>query len=240
MFDGPVDAIWIENMNTVLDDNKKLCLNSGEMLQMSDTMSMIFEVDDLSVASPATVSRCGMVYMEPGSLGFEPLVVSWLDAMPPYVLDNTSCARTLRALMDAYVLDCITFVKRFCTEPVLTTTNNLVQSLMRLIDTYLYPFRRSPTNHMDEEGPSAESLASLERNIEQIFLFSVVWSIGGCIDNASRFKFSNFLRHLMDDRQSNVCFPPQGVVYDYCVEEPKTNEERGTTHCSRHYSYHHS
>ena len=124
-------------MNTVLDDNKKLCLNSGEMLQMSDTMSMIFEVDDLSVASPATVSRCGMVYMEPGSLGFEPLVVSWLDAMPPYVLDNTTCACTLRALMDSYVLDCITFVKRFCTEPVLTTTNNLVQSLMRLIDTYV-------------------------------------------------------------------------------------------------------
>lgn len=77
-FDGDVDALWIENMNSVMDDNKLLTLPNNERIRMVDNCRLVFEVSDLQYASPATVSRCGMVWVDTKNLGYRPKYEKWV------------------------------------------------------------------------------------------------------------------------------------------------------------------
>ncbi|XP_009868408.1 PREDICTED: dynein heavy chain 10, axonemal, partial [Apaloderma vittatum] len=79
LFDGDVDALWVENMNSVMDDNRLLTLANGERIRLQSHCALLFEVGDLQYASPATVSRCGMVFVDPKNLKYEPYWQKWIQ-----------------------------------------------------------------------------------------------------------------------------------------------------------------
>ncbi|XP_048057086.1 dynein axonemal heavy chain 9 [Megalobrama amblycephala] len=78
VLDGDIDPMWIESLNTVMDDNKVLTLASNERIPLNPTMRLVFEISHLRTATPATVSRAGILYINPADLGWNP-PVSKLD-----------------------------------------------------------------------------------------------------------------------------------------------------------------
>ena len=66
-------------MNSVMDDNLLLTLPNGERIRPTSRRADAFEALDLWCASPATISRCGMVYVDPKDLGWQPYLWKWLN-----------------------------------------------------------------------------------------------------------------------------------------------------------------
>ena len=75
--DGDVDPKWIEALNSVLDDNHLLTLPTGERIAFGSNVNFIFETHDLKFASPATVSRMGMIYLNNDDVDVASLVSKW-------------------------------------------------------------------------------------------------------------------------------------------------------------------
>ncbi|XP_006876041.1 PREDICTED: dynein heavy chain 3, axonemal [Chrysochloris asiatica] len=223
IFDGPVDAVWIENMNTVLDDNKKLCLMSGEIIQMNSKMSLIFEPADLEQASPATVSRCGMIYMEPHQLGWKPLKDSYMDTLPSCLTEEHK--ELVDDMFMWLVQPCLEFIRLHCRFVVQTSPIHLAFSMMRLYSSLLDELRKEE----EEESEVFEGLTSQQIFLwlQGLFLFALVWTVAGTINADSRKKFDVFFRNLimgMDDNHprpksvkltKNNIFPERGSIYDF-------------------------
>lgn len=183
-FDGPVDAMWIESMNTVLDDNKMLCLPNGERIKMPDICTMMFEVNDLVEASPATVSRCGMVYLEPVYLGWEPLVTTWaeqkVDEISPTFLPFI--VKTLIAV----IAKILPLIRKKCKESIPSADCNLVQSCLNLTLLFL--------NKNDINLDNKDKVMFPYKCIMTYLSFCFIWSFGANLHDDSRNEFMAFFR----------------------------------------------
>jgi len=202
---------------------------SGEIIAMSDTMSMMFEPMDLLVASPATVSRCGMIYMEPEQLGWQPLLASWLASFlesPSLLMRQASLTstaarmdknlqeggpppkafhlfdwekRSLQLMFDWLVEPCLCLVRRELTEMSPTVDTNLVVSLINLLECQLETALKGTVKEGDEDDPDKKTKELRMTHIECCFIFSLIWSIGASGTGESQKKFTAYLAEIMSD-----------------------------------------
>lgn len=196
ILDGPVDTKWIESMNSVLDDNKLLTLVNGDRIALPPNVRLLFEVENLAVASPATVSRAGMIYLDVKEQGYMPYYKSWVQKKDP------DTANFLMEMFTKYAIKVID-TKKTCQEPVSITLINSVMSLTNVYDAF--------ASGADlEKGEDAYWML-----LEKWFVFSMIWSIGGSVDEAGRDAIDTCVRDIESG------FPHSGILYDYYVSNEK-------------------
>uniref|UniRef100_A0A4X2L0J5 Dynein axonemal heavy chain 6 n=1 Tax=Vombatus ursinus TaxID=29139 RepID=A0A4X2L0J5_VOMUR len=186
--DGPVDALWIENMNTVLDDNKMLCLANSERIKLTPYIHMIFEVQDLRVASPATVSRCGMVYVDPEELKWLPYVLTWKTTFSDKMNDETW--EYLLSLFQRYVDHGLKFVTKKCHQAIPQVDISKVTTLCCLLESLLF----------GKDGPDLTmEQGKLNSIICQTFAFCYLWAVGGNLTEIYWDAFDTYVRQQFED-----------------------------------------
>jgi len=224
IFDGPVDAVWIESMNTVLDDSKRLCLTSGEVIAMARNMNMIFEPMDLLVASPATVSRCGMVYIEPDEIGWNPIYQSWKNHLPKTFKEEDIAE--VNFLFTWALNEILSFIRKHCQEISPTQNQNLVQALMRIYRTFLKDME-------DEAYYNSLEMKNKMNILDNFFVFSVVWSLGASVSTEHRKPLDAHLKKIFlgdiqigEMKKKKINIPEKSLLFDW-VYELKSNKLDG-------------
>lgn len=215
-FKGPVDAVWIENMNSVMDDNKILTLINSERISMPEQVSLLFEVDNLTQASPATVSRCGMVYADYRDLGWKPYIETWLGRQK-----KKKVADEYRKNVDFFLDGTLNFKAAVCKELIKTTELNVVTSMTRLMDSLA----------TKENGVNPKDDNTFDIMVRYYFVFSLIWSVCATTDEEGRKKFDGYLREL------DPIFPAKDTIYDYFVDPLARNFVHWNTLLSSQWQY---
>jgi dynein heavy chain len=195
-----------------MDDNKILTLVSNERIPFTPTMRMLLEIQDMKHASPATVSRGGVLFINETDVGWKPYVESWREKM-----DATAQSTFYLMFSNYFEANCDYFRKSFgFTCPMLDM--GFVQSICCFVNALL--------NFNSKENMEAVRIAGVEDQkmyFEGFFLYSLMWAVGGAVadDKIANYRkvFSSWVKSIA----KNPKMPDQGDAFDYRYEPSQQN-----------------
>lgn len=215
-FDGDIDPVWIEALSNVMDDNRLLTLGNGDRIPLRTNCQLVFEVGHLQHASPAFISRTGIVYLNRNDLGYTPYFTRWLTT----TYTERALVKKLQRLFKSLLVPCLEFIvdggnlnfQRVQIKCVITQTElGFVRQLCEIF-AMLYP----GDAEWDEEV------------VECLFIQCLYASCGSIIAASDRPLFDEFIkgrlleqgRPIVRDNEENPALPGQipsamPTLYDY-------------------------
>ncbi|XP_011865805.1 PREDICTED: dynein heavy chain 7, axonemal-like [Vollenhovia emeryi] len=207
VLDGDLSGAWIENVYTILDENKMLYLTSGERFPTTESVSIVFETMSATEISPSIVSRCGIIYIDTRSIGWRPYVLSHI-AKPFYDGYN----EILCALFDWAVDPCLNYLRENG-DILIDQELHLVMSTVNLFEILLRDACEDAAA-CDDKGKDNHFVIWAQAAL----ISAVAWGLGGSLTEDSQTRFNAFCVSLWNGTEKR--YPKPDVVKHFDVTLP--------------------
>jgi len=228
ILDGDLDAQWVESMNSVMDDNKLLTLPSNERIPLKPHMRMLFEIRDLNFATPATVTRAGVVLMvDYHGVQWRSYKQSWIKKFEVSEMIKDQ----LTKLFDKYMPDTLMYLKKQCKIQVPMVDISIIQSLCMLLESVITEKLGTTTGTGITSATSAATASSTNNapvtleTVETWFVFCCVWAVGSCLSEVDGIDYRKNFSTWWKNEMRTIKFPTKGTVFDYFLQDQQKLEE---------------